>query len=104
MTQSALDLVIAALERIREKSDHEPRASRTALARLQAADHVTVPVVTTAALTDCLSPTARHPQTAGNKADLLAAVRERIGACTRCAHLACSPTQEMFGARHRHTD
>ena len=37
MTQPALDLVIAALERIREKSNRAPRASRTALARLQAA-------------------------------------------------------------------
>ena len=37
MTQPALDLVIAALERIREKSDRAPCASRTALARLQAA-------------------------------------------------------------------
>src|SRR5438270_193633 len=63
MTQSALDLVIAALERIREKSDHEPRASRTALARLQAADLVTVSVVTTAALSDCLSPTPAEMQT-----------------------------------------
>ena len=45
MTQPALDLVIAALERIREKSDRAPRASRTALARLQAGDLVTVSVV-----------------------------------------------------------
>jgi hypothetical protein len=36
MTQPALDLVIAALERIREKGDRAPRASRTALALLQA--------------------------------------------------------------------
>ena len=35
MSQPALDLVIAALEKIREKSDRAPRASRTALARLQ---------------------------------------------------------------------
>src|SRR5437762_13575575 len=104
MTQSALDLVIAALERIREKSDHEPRASRTALARLQAADLVTVSVVTTAALSDCLSHTPRHLQAAGNKADLLAAVRERVGACTRCAHLACSRTQTVFGVGNADAD
>ena len=35
MTHPALDLVIAALEKIREKNGRAPRASRTALARLQ---------------------------------------------------------------------
>ena len=35
MTQPVLDLVIAALEKIREKSDRAPRASRSALARLE---------------------------------------------------------------------
>jgi uracil-DNA glycosylase len=104
MTQSALDLVIAALERIREKSDHEPRASRIALAQLQPADLVTVSVVTTTDLSDCVSPTARQLQVAGNKADLLAAVRERVGACTRCAHLACSRTQTVFGVGNPNAD
>jgi DNA polymerase len=104
MTQPALDLVIAALERIREKSARAPRASRTALARLQTADLVTVSVVTTADLSDCVSPTARQVQVAGNKADLLAAVRERVGACTRCAHLACSRTQTVFGVGNPNAD
>ena len=104
MTQPALDLVIAALERIREKSDRAPRASRTALARLQAADLVTVSVVTTADLSDGVSPTGRRLQVAGNKADLLAAVRERVGACTRCAHLACSRTQTVFGVGNPNAD
>jgi uracil-DNA glycosylase len=71
MMQPALDLVIAALERIRETSDRVPRASRTALAQLQFV--------------------------APNKTELLASVRERVRVCTKCAHLACSRTQTVFG-------
>ena len=104
MTQPALDLVIATLERIREESDRAPRASRIALARLQATDLVTVSVVRTAGLSDCVSPIARQLQVAGNKAGLLAAVRERVGACTRCAHLACSRTQTVFGVGNPNAD
>jgi len=37
MTEPALDLVIAALAKIRETNDHFPRASRTVLAQLQTA-------------------------------------------------------------------
>jgi uracil-DNA glycosylase family 4 len=104
MTQPALDLVIAALERIREKSDRAPRASRSALARLQAADRVTVSVVTTADLSDRVPSTARQLQAARNKADLLAAIRERVGVCTKCAHLACSRTQTVFGVGNPDAD
>jgi uracil-DNA glycosylase len=100
MTQPALDFVIAALERIREKCDSTPRASRTALARLQA-------VPAAASLREArTSPTRLHSAAArqtgrgvetSNKSELLAAVRERVGACTKCAHLACSRTQTVFG-------
>src|SRR2546429_7060678 len=71
MNVPALDLVIAALERIRQTSDSAPRASKTALARLQFV--------------------------APNKAELLAPVRERVRVCTKCPHLACSRTQTVFG-------
>jgi uracil-DNA glycosylase family 4 len=71
MKEPALDLVIAALERIRETSDHWPRASRTLLARLQVV--------------------------APNKADLLAPIRERVSTCIKCPHLASSRTQTVFG-------
>ena len=104
MTQPALDLVIAALERIREKSDRAPRASRTALARLQAGDLVTVSVVTTPNLSEDLSPSERQLEAARNKADLLAAVRERVSTCTKCAHLACSRTQTVFGVGNPDAD
>jgi len=104
MTQPALDLVIAALERIREKSNRAPRASRTALAQLQAADLATVSVVTTADLSEGLSPLGQQLKAARNKADLLTAVRERVGACTKCAHLACSRTQTVFGVGNPDAD
>src|SRR4029077_15124879 len=97
MTQRALDLVIAALERIREKSDRAPRASRTALARLQDAP------VAVSLREACKPPTGHRPQPRNN-ADLLAAVRQRVGACTKCAHLACSRTQTVFGVGNPNAD
>ena len=104
MTQPALVLVIAALERIREKSDRAPCASRTALARLQAGDLVTVSVVTTPELSERQSPPERQLQATRNKADLLAAISDRVGTCTKCAHLACSRTQTVFGVGNPDAD
>ena len=71
MNEPALDLVIAALEKIRETSDRLPCASRLSLERLQFV--------------------------APNKADLLAPIQERVRVCTKCPHLACSRTQTVFG-------
>jgi len=97
MTQPALDLVIAALEKIREKNGRAPRASRTALARLQAA-----PVA--ASLREAsTSPTGRRLQPR-NKTYLLDTIRERVSACTKCAHLACSRTQTVFGVGNPDAD
>src|SRR5947207_4431183 len=82
MTGPASDFVIAALERIRQTSDRAPRASRTALARLQA---------------DVLQKAGTQPLTAPNRAELLAPIRERVRGCTKCPHLACTRTQTVFG-------
>src|SRR4029453_13675650 len=71
MIQPAIDLVIATLEKIRQTSDSAPRASRNALAQLQFV--------------------------APNKEQMLASVRERVRVCTKCAHLARSRTQTVFG-------
>ena len=109
MTQPALDLVIAALEKIREKNGRAPRASRTALARLQippaaSAQH---PALRTAHATpaDAVeSAVTSGDADARNKADLLVAVRERVSACTKCAHLACSRTQTVFGVGNPDAD
>src|SRR5262245_56099310 len=97
MSQPALDFVIAALEKIREKSDRTPRASRTALARLEDTS-------ITAALREAYtSPTAQPPERL-NKSDLLAAVRERVTVCTKCAHLVSSRTQTVFGVGNPDAD
>jgi uracil-DNA glycosylase len=99
MTQPALDLVIAALETIREKSDHAPSASRAALARLEGRECVAASLRETFA-----SPTGRPLQQRADKAALLASVRERVAACTKCAHLACSRTQTVFGVGNPDAD
>src|SRR5215217_9440163 len=90
MHQPALELIIAALEKIRESSDHAPRASRSALAQLQSAP-VLAPLPEAPA-----SPCRRHLQQR-EKAAMLAVVQERVRACTKCAHLVCSRTQTVFG-------
>ena len=103
MTQPALDLVIAALERIRAKSDRAPRASRTALARLQAAEAVSISVIT-ADPSEGVPPAERELQAPPKKTHLLAAVRGRVCACAKCAHLACSRTQTVFGVGNADAD
>jgi uracil-DNA glycosylase len=109
MTQPALDLVIAALEKIREKNSRAPRASKTALARLQDARAIIAqpPALRTAHATPADAVKSAVPSgdpDTRDKADLLAAVRERVGACTKCAHLACSRTQTVFGVGNPDAD
>src|SRR5436189_988469 len=93
MMQPALELVIAELEKIRETSDRAPRVSRNALEQLQS----------TYSVADSLraahvAPTRQQLREASaNKAQMLAAVRERVCDCTKCAHLARSRTQTVFG-------
>jgi uracil-DNA glycosylase len=99
MTQAALDLVIAALETIRQQSGRAPRASRAALARLQAADPVAASLREASA-----SPTERRLQSSQNKVELLTAIRERVHSCTKCEHLACSRTQTVFGVGNPDAD
>ena len=93
MIQPALDLVIAALEKIRETTDRGPCASRNALEQLQSAHSVA------ASLREVhVSRIGRQlHQTTSNKAQILASVRERVRGCTKCAHLASSRTQTVFG-------
>jgi uracil-DNA glycosylase family 4 len=99
MPEPALDFVIAVLEKIRESSDRAPRASRTVLAELRA----TFPVA--ASLREArVLPIRRRLQTRSNKAELLEPIRERVRACTKCAHLACSRTQTVFGVGNPDAD
>ena len=110
MTQPALDLVIAALERIREKSDRAPRASRVALARLQvhpAAEAARLFALRTAHATPAAAAESDVPSGSPDitrKAELLATVRERVRRCTKCSHLACSRTQTVFGVGNPDAD
>src|SRR5437588_4522058 len=75
----ALDLVLGALERMRESGGRLPRASRDSLVQLRQR-----------------SPAApARPIT--NKAALLAPIEARVSVCTKCPHLARSRTQTVFG-------
>jgi uracil-DNA glycosylase family 4 len=90
---SALDLVLRALEEIRETTGRLPHASRDALTRLHAADSVGASVREAGR-----SSTGRRARPAGSpKAELLAPIRERVCACVKCPHLARSRTQTVFG-------
>ena len=87
MREPALDLVIAALEKIRQTNDRLPRASRTVLDRLQLVAPIGVARPARAGLASG----------APNAAELLAPIRERVRVCTKCPHLALSRTQTVFG-------
>ncbi len=76
--QPALDMILSALEKIREDNDRPPSASIHVLAQL------------------CRS-------TPG-KSDLLAAIRERVSVCQKCPHLARSRTQTVFGVGNPNAD
>src|SRR6187399_1075129 len=108
MTQPALDLVIAALEKIRDSSDSAPRASRTILGRLRPADFVAVSLPAAPELRGGGRKTSPSPvgrlQSVLNKAHLLEPIRERVCACTKCAHLASSRTQTVFGVGNPDAD
>jgi len=109
MTQPALDLVIAALEKIRESSDRAPRVSRTMLGRLRPANFAAVSLPAALELPEggretSASPMPRRLQGALNKAQLLEPIRERVCACQKCAHLARSRTQTVFGVGNPNAD
>ena len=98
MTQPALDFVIAALEKIRESNDRLPRVSKSVLAGLQSAS-------VAASLREApTSLTERRQYPAPNKAELLEPIRQRVCACTKCAHLARSRTQTVFGVGNPDAD
>jgi DNA polymerase len=109
MTHPALDLVIAALATIRERSDHLPRASRTVLTRLQTTSPVAVslppaPEPCEGGGETSAPPTEQRLSPVANKAELLEPIRQRVCVCTKCAHLACSRTQTVFGVGNPDAD
>jgi uracil-DNA glycosylase len=83
MLRPALDLVLSALEQIRENPGRRLCASRTALDQLF-----------DASLNAGVS----------NKIDVLESIRERVSVCTKCPHLASSRTQTVFGVGNPDAD
>ena len=117
MADAALDFVIATLEKIRETNARAPRASRNLLAQLQLAelDHRRIGTAVAASLPATPEqredgrgahprPTGRRLPVTSNKAELLEPIRERVCACAKCAHLACSRTQTVFGVGNPDAD
>jgi len=82
----ALDLVLNALEQIRERGEKLPRASRTSLGELQR----TQPRESRAAQT-------APGKTVPGKSLLLELIRVRVAGCIKCPHLAATRTQTVFG-------
>lgn len=83
MLRPALDLVLTALEEIRERSDRTPCASREVLTRLFASPEFDAP---------------------SDRIGLLDPVRERVTGCVKCPHLVRSRTQTVFGVGNPNAD
>jgi DNA polymerase len=79
----ALDLVLNALEMIRDRGEKLPSASRLSLDRLGRQVIVDEP--------------GAHAQPAASKEALLAPIRARVAVCEKCPHLARTRTQTVFG-------
>lgn len=85
----ALDLVVKALEEMRQTSARAPYASRASLHQLlqsspENSSAVSVRVV-------------RPDKIDISKIDMLQAINARVSVCTKCPHLASSRTQTVFG-------
>lgn len=92
----ALDLVLAALEQMRERGEKLPRASRTSLVELRRArpaESGTAPP----AGQSVGGVESQSLQGAVDKAALLEPIRARVAVCIKCPHLARTRTQTVFG-------
>jgi uracil-DNA glycosylase len=95
----ALELVLTALEQMRERGGKLPRASRLSLTELHS-----VRVIPSR---DQPSRLLREPETAmpvGDKASRLAPIQARVAVCVKCPHLAASRTQTVFGVGNPDAD
>ena len=81
---SALENVLATLQRIRDERLHPPRASRNMLEQLNQGAPVKIDI-------------DKSESTRESKIDRLASVNARVAPCTKCPHLASSRTQTVFG-------
>jgi uracil-DNA glycosylase family 4 len=83
---SALDLVMGALEQIRDCGEKLPRASRSSLGQLRR----------TRAMESVKGQSASVSMSS-EKAALLEPIRARVAVCITCPHLARTRTQTVFG-------
>lgn len=94
MQQPALDFVIETLQKIRETTKRQPRASRAILdAALAQKVRMEGPALSVPQYTGQDTTCPSEP----GKSDMLGLVNERVRNCTKCEHLACSRTQTVFG-------
>ena len=95
--QTAIDHVHATLSDLREQGV-ELRASADALARLaETPTRSAAPAPGPASVVETRPPSPKPAAPAGSKAALLDALRGPVLACMKCAHLAKSRTQVVFG-------
>ena len=85
----ALDLVLDALEQMRDGGGKLPRASRVSLTQFQSS---------------IVAEPVRRPPEVVDKAALLAPIQARVAVCTKCPHLARSRTQTVFGVGNPDAD
>jgi len=88
----ALDLVLNALERMREGGGKLPCASRGSLSQLSEKG-----VGSDRDQRSRLQEELERPGPVVEKAALLAAIQARVAVCVKCPHLAASRTQTVFG-------
>jgi len=94
MQQPALDFVIDALQKIRETTGRQPRASRAVL------DAALTQKVRMAGAAPSAPQSAGHDSACPSmppKSEMLAMIADRVRVCRKCEHLACSRTQTVFG-------
>jgi uracil-DNA glycosylase len=83
---SALDLVMGALEQIRDRGERLPRASRISLGQLRRPRP-----------TKSVKRQSASLPLGSDKAALLEPIRARVAVCIKCPHLARMRTQTVFG-------
>jgi len=91
MLRPALDLVLSALEQIRETTDRAPLASRETLTRLLS-------------ISSAEETSVSHAHETVSRQELLDPIRNRVSGCVKCPHLVRSRTQTVFGAGNPDAD
>jgi uracil-DNA glycosylase len=94
---SALDLVMGALEQIRNSGEKLPRASRTSLIELRSVRPAQSRTEQPPARQSSGSDASPSFQPTSDKAALLEPIRAHVEVCIKCPHLARARTQTVFG-------